>query len=184
MATFTKRDCVHIAVWQFFFAVHNGQLENLLNNPMYTHFENRVHLVPAMSIHQIQQLSGQSERVVSGTLETLTYEHVLWGIHRWVAWTKDQEYIGLSFDERSLFVPVLLPESPQIINTWPKNTLFHGPYAEDIKDAAETREEAREVWVQIVEMGLVDSTSIRKIIESVEFGDLSLKEAVEQASSQ
>jgi len=188
----TKRDKAHVAVWQFIMAVHNEEIESLFNTPLYTHFENRVHLVPAMSIHQIQQLSGQSERVVSGTLETLTYEHVLWKINRMTAWTKDLEEVGLSFDEGNphpdfefLYVPVHLPTSPQIVNTWPKYTLGSGPFRDQIMEAAETHEEAREMWEQIVEMGLIDDFyGFRKIMNSVNVDGLSLREAVTQAADQ
>jgi len=181
----TENDAVHFAVWRFVKATHNGNLEELLDHPIYTwHLDFQDHYVPAMGKYQIKELSDAPMKLIEDTLGWLVHKRILNRIPRATGVTAAGQkiFFGLDYGPRhrftTLWVPTILPKSPEIIDNWPDRQEPLTPF-EQVVDAAESMFEAEYVMNQIEGIAL-DREQFDSMMEPVKTGDISLKEAVAQ----
>jgi len=132
----TVRDRIHVAVWDFVAAIHEGDLGAIVETPVYAYTAEGC--VPAFTRRQVADRSGESMRTVSDTLGTLVDEGVLDRRSRetpdrpateggWVMYAHHQE------DRfNAWFVPAVLPSDPAIRDEWPSPDILPGA----VKDIA------------------------------------------------
>jgi hypothetical protein len=181
----TENDAIHFAVWGFIKATHTGAFEEFLDHPIYTsHLDFQNHYVPAMAKYQIKELSGASRESIKETLFWLVHKKILERIPRATGVTAAGQkiFVGCDYGPRAsfttLWVPTILPKSPRIMDNWPDRQKPLTPF-ERVVDAAEDMLEAELVMNQIEGIAL-DRQQFNSMMEPVETGDLSLKEAVAQ----
>jgi hypothetical protein len=189
MAKHTVRDAVHMAVWDFVRAIHDGTLDDLVEQPIYHrgHGDDRYH--PAFAKYQIQKLSGESERVITDTLATLVDEGVLERQPRTSGYTAEKEVIrwrGMWANRKNnpgfsvLWIPTLLPQSPEVTESWPKQDERRPGPITMIAKAADNLPQAERVEKQVISMGLTRQ-EIHEVVQSVNQDGLSFDEALAQA---
>jgi len=189
MAKHTVRDSVHMAVWDFVRAIHNQTLDDLVEQPIYHRGYENDHYHPAFAKFQIQELSGQSERVITDTLATLVDEQVLKrhpraagytaekDMMRWRGhWANRADHPGFSV----LWVPTLLPQSPEVRESWPKQNTQRPTPLTMIAKAADNLAHSRRVEKQVRSMGL-SRQELDEVIQSVNEDGISFDEALAQA---
>jgi len=188
MVEHASKHPVHIAVWRFFRAAYTGKLENLLDHPIYTN-NGSTRYVPAFTVDQIEKLSGESERVVTDTLATLVYEEVLVRKNKPTGYTAAGEplrwynrhhYSHPHFE--TLWVPALLPQSPEIIEDWPLRKRYESDPFSRVVDVAVSNSEALEIMDEINQMQ-ISREEFDAIMRSVNEDGISLRAAVERAKS-
>jgi hypothetical protein len=130
MAKNTVRDRIHLAVWDFVAAIHEGDLATIVDRPVYAF--NPDGCVPAFTRRQVADRSGESMRTVSDTLGTLVEEGVLdrrsRETDRPATETGQPKY--MFHEDRPFtawFVPTVLPSDPAVRETWPSPNVtgFH-----------------------------------------------------------
>jgi hypothetical protein len=123
MAKNTVRDRIHVAIWDFVAAIHEGGLDTMVERPVYAFTPDGC--VPAFTRRQVADRSGESMRTVSDTLGTLVDEGVLDrrsreipdrpatdSGRRWDMYNEERPFTAW-------FVPTVLPSDPAIRETWP-----------------------------------------------------------------
>jgi hypothetical protein len=191
MAKHTVRDAVHVAVWRFVSAMHEGGLEELLGEPIFTsHATVPDHYVPALAKYQVKQLSGESERVITDTLATLVDEEVLirepraYGVTaagESIRWHGQPDHSHPEFT--TLWVPTLLPQSSDVVEDWPDREVYADPFSQ-VAAAAESQEEALIMWNAIEGMSFGGLEEFKAMMEPVNSGEQTLREAVAEAADQ
>jgi hypothetical protein len=122
MAKNTVRDRIHLAVWDFVAAIHEGEFSTIVDRPVYAFTPDEC--VPAFTRRQVADASGESMRTVSDTLGTLVDEGVLdrrsRETDRPATETGQPKY--MFHEDRPFtawFVPTVLPSDPTVRETWP-----------------------------------------------------------------
>jgi hypothetical protein len=180
----------HLAVWRFVEAVHEGNLKEIVNHPIYTsHVDFSFHYVPALALHQVQNMSRDGLKFIENTLDNFVDEGLLKLNPRAIGVTETGEKLWWDGQQNhphpeftKLWVPSLLPQSSDVINDWPDRDEPFSPFSQ-VYDAAESQSEAELVMTQIEGM-VVDRERFDDIMQPVKRGDISLREAVAQALTQ
>jgi hypothetical protein len=180
----------HLAVWKFVEAIHEGNLKKIVNHPIYTsHVDYSSHYVPALALHQIQNMSDDGDLFVAKTLENFVDEGLLKLIPRAIGVTETGEKIWWDGEQNhshpefsKLWVPALLPQSSDVIDGWPDRDEPFSPFTQ-VYDASESRYEAELVMNQL-EGILIDRERFDEIIQPVKRGEMNLREAVANVINQ
>jgi len=182
---------VHVAVWDFVRAIHDETLEELVQEPIYQyHFRQKLH-IPAIAKYQIEELSGESERVITDTLATLVDEGVL---SRYanngcspfnsegepIRWRGRKDHSHPKFSV--LWVPTVLPQSLHIRQSWPQAKSSPPDPFTMMVDVAENNQQAIRVDEQLQSLGLTRE-EFDAMINSVREDGISLDEALAEAAS-
>lgn len=124
MSKHTVRDSVHGAVWQLVQQIHDGDVDD---STVYAVRDSE--LVPAITRHEVQTLSGASPRVITDTLATLVDMRVLERQappERWAFDRHGTKRHGGSI--RVWFVPHVLPSDPDTRDMWPDMDSTYSKY--------------------------------------------------------
>jgi hypothetical protein len=180
----------HLAVWKFVEAIHEGNLNKIVDHPIYTsHVDFSSHYVPALALHQVQNMSRDGDIFIEDTLGNFVDEGLLKLNPRAIGVTETGEKIWWDGQQNhshpeftKLWVPALLPQVSDVIGDWPERDEALSPFSQ-VYHAAESRMEAELVMTQIEGM-VVDGERFDEIIQPVKRGDISLRVAVTQALTQ
>ena len=182
MINHTSQDDVHIAVWEFAIAMHEGELGKLLDDPIFSWFGGD-RLTPVFSEQYIEEASIAPLLVIPDTLELLELEGILRkrGVDFDSVYTEEGVPIHLDMPELrgidTVWSPTLLPQSAEITDAWPEYTDRKASELYTLMRAIVSSEEANEHSREIRRAGL-DRDGYDDIIRSVERDPASLRKIV------